>query len=68
MRHSHAAEARQRRYMDVRGFLCQTQTLPEVHYKAKDLPAAVEAAAAWAEKFVREFAAYPEANLPWMKK
>jgi hypothetical protein len=36
-------------------------------YKAKELPAAVEAAAAWAEKFVREFAAYQEANLPWLK-
>jgi hypothetical protein len=37
-------------------------------YKAEELPAAVEASAAWAEKFVREFAAYREANLPWLKK
>lgn len=37
-------------------------------YRADDLPAAVEAAAAWAEQFVREFAAYQEANLPWLKK
>ena len=37
-------------------------------YKAEELPAAVETAAAWAEKFVREFAAYQEANLPWLKK
>ena len=37
-------------------------------YKAGELPATVEAAAAWAEEFVREFAAYQQANLPWLKK
>ena len=40
-----------------------------VTYKAKELPAAVEAAACIGlEQFVREFAAYQEANLPWLKK
>jgi hypothetical protein len=37
-------------------------------YKEHELAAAVEQAAAWAEEFVAEFAAYQEANLPWMKK
>lgn len=37
-------------------------------YKGGELPAAVEKAAAWADNFVREFAAYQEANLPWLKK
>lgn len=37
-------------------------------YAKNELPAIVEQAAAWAEKFVGEFAAYQEANLPWMKK
>ncbi len=33
-------------------------------YKEDELAAAVEKAAAWAEKFVREFAAYQEQNRP----
>lgn len=40
----------------------------KVIYKEHELTAAVEQAAEWAEKFVGEFAAYQEANLPWMKK
>ena len=36
-------------------------------YKVGELPAAVEHAAAWAEKFVGEFTAFQEANLPWLK-
>jgi hypothetical protein len=37
-------------------------------YKEHELAAVVEQAAAWAEKFVGEFAAHQEANLPWLKK
>jgi hypothetical protein len=32
-----------------------------------DLERAVEEPAAWAEKFVAEFADYQAANLPWLK-
>jgi hypothetical protein len=31
------------------------------------LEAAIEQAAAWAEKFVREFSDYQTATLPWLK-
>jgi hypothetical protein len=37
-------------------------------YSERDLANAVAQAAAWAETFVAEFAAYQEANLPWLKK
>lgn len=37
-------------------------------YKEDELAAVVVQAAAWAEYFVGEFAAYQEANLPWLKK
>jgi hypothetical protein len=37
-------------------------------FREGELPEAVEQAAAWAEKFVSEFAAFQEANLPWLKK
>jgi hypothetical protein len=37
-------------------------------YKDNDLERAVELAAAWAEEFVGDFAAYQVANLPWLKK
>jgi len=37
-------------------------------YTEGELPAAVEHASAWAEKFVGEFAAFQKANLPWLKK
>ncbi len=36
-------------------------------YEDKNLEHVVEQAAAWAEKFVREFADYQAANLPWLK-
>lgn len=37
-------------------------------YRQKELERAVDEAAAWAEKFVGEFAAYQAANLPWLRK
>ncbi len=37
-------------------------------YNDAELEHAVELAAAWAEKFVGEFAAYQAANLPWLSK
>jgi hypothetical protein len=36
-------------------------------YENNQLESAVEQAAAWAERFVRDFAAYQEANLPWLR-
>lgn len=41
------------------------QKLP---YKDNKLEAAVESAAVWAEKFVKEFADYQATNLPWLSK
>ncbi len=40
----------------------------KVTYKEKELEHAVEQAAAWAEKFVGEFAGYQMAHLPWLKR
>ena len=40
----------------------------KVTYKEADLEQAVERAAAWAEKFVSEFADYQIAILPWLAK
>ena len=40
----------------------------KVTYEASDLERAVEEAAAWAEKFVAEFACHQAANLPWLKR
>lgn len=40
----------------------------KVIYIAGELDQAVDNAAEWAEKFVREFADYQTANLPWLKK
>jgi hypothetical protein len=37
-------------------------------YKDSELEHAVELAAAWAEKFVRDFADYQATNLPWLKR
>ena len=37
-------------------------------YEDNELEQAVEKAAAWAEKFVGEFAEYQAAHLPWLKK
>ena len=37
-------------------------------YNTGELEQAVDKAAEWAEKFVREFAEYQTANLPWLKK
>jgi hypothetical protein len=36
-------------------------------YENNHLESAVEQAAAWAERFVRDFAAYQEKNLPWFR-
>ncbi len=41
------------------------QKLP---YTDNELEVVVESAAAWAEKFVKEFANYQAANLPWLNK
>jgi hypothetical protein len=38
-----------------------------LEYKDEDLERVVEQAAAWAEKFVVEFADYQAANLSWLK-
>jgi len=40
----------------------------KVTYDDGDLENAVEQAATWAEQFVRKFANYQVANLPWLKK
>ena len=40
----------------------------KVVYQEPELENAVEEAAAWAEKFVKEFADYQIATLPWLKK
>jgi hypothetical protein len=40
----------------------------KLEYQDAALEAAVEQAAAWAEKFVEEFSAYQIATLPWLKK
>jgi hypothetical protein len=40
----------------------------KLEYKNHELEDAVEQAAAWAEKFVREFSDYQTAKLPWLKK
>jgi hypothetical protein len=40
----------------------------EVTYEDVELEQAVERGAAWAEKFVREFADYQVATLPWLAK
>jgi hypothetical protein len=40
----------------------------KLEYQDVTLEAAVEQAAAWAEKFVEEFSAYQIATLPWLKK
>jgi len=40
----------------------------KVRYKDNDLENAVESATTWAERFVREFADYQAAKLPWLKK
>jgi hypothetical protein len=40
----------------------------KVTYKDDELEHAVEQAAAWAEKFVDEFAKYQAATLPWLSK
>jgi len=40
----------------------------KVAYRSGELEHAVDKAADWAEKFVREFANYQAANLPWLKK
>ena len=37
-------------------------------YKENKLEDAVEQAAAWAEKFVGEFAAYQVTKLPWLRR
>ena len=37
-------------------------------YKVGEVERAVDGAAAWAEKFVAQFADYQIANLPWLKK
>jgi hypothetical protein len=39
----------------------------KISYQADRLEQAVEDAAAWAEKFVREFSAYQVASLPWLR-
>ncbi len=40
----------------------------KIEYKDDALEAAVAQAAAWAERFVREFSDYQTATLPWLKK
>ena len=40
----------------------------KVEYQNGELGNAVEKAADWAERFVREFGNYQEATLPWLKK
>jgi hypothetical protein len=40
----------------------------KVEYRDGEIDPAVEEAAAWAEKFVRDFGNYQEATLPWLKK
>ena len=40
----------------------------KIQYQETDIEDAVEQAAAWAEKFVSEFAAYQAVSLPWLKE
>lgn len=42
--------------------------LHKLSYKKSDLEQAVEMAAAWAEKFVRDFGDYQTATLPWLSR
>jgi hypothetical protein len=39
----------------------------KLNYEDAELERVVEEAAAWAERFVAEFADYQIANLPWLK-
>jgi hypothetical protein len=68
MRHRCVAGKGQGRNLDVRRCLCKAKTRRKVEYRAGKLDRAVDKAAAWAEKFVTEFADYQVAKLPWLKK